>query len=144
MSEICYLLKAFGPQTESALFQQGPQGELLLTDFSRNCCRLWRVVNGRRFACQKQRANAGKEKTGWRLRGSAKAVKLLQHDALDSLEAEAIKDEAQPQGGLPDARATFSGLARGNIFMGASGIMLPIEGRKLKRFRADTKKTDRN
>ena len=46
-----------------------------------------------------------------RLRGSTKVVKLLQHDALDSLEAEAIKDEAQ-QGGLPDARATFSGLAR--------------------------------
>ena len=46
-----------------------------------------------------------------RLRGSAKVVKLLQHGVLDSLEAEAIKDDAQ-QGCLPDARATFPGLAR--------------------------------
>ncbi len=38
LSEICYLLKTYGPQQESALFQQGPQGELLLTDFSRTCC----------------------------------------------------------------------------------------------------------
>ena len=84
LSEICYLLKAYGPQQESALFQQGPQGELLLTDFSRTCCRLWRALHGRRFACQKRRANAGIQKTGWRLRGSAKAVKLLQHDAFDA------------------------------------------------------------
>ena len=84
LSEMCYLLKAYGPKQESALFQQGPQGELLLTDFSRTCCRLWRALHGRRFACSKRRANAGIQKTGWRLRGSAKAVKLLQHDAFDA------------------------------------------------------------
>ena len=65
MSEICYLLKTHGPQQESALFLQGPQGELLLTDFSRACSRLWLTLHGRRFACsKKQRINAEKRRLG--------------------------------------------------------------------------------
>ena len=85
-SEICFLLKTYGPQREGALFEQGPQGELLLTDYSRVCCRLWLALHGRRFACHKRHKHDDTQKTGWRLRGSAKAVKLLQHDALDALE----------------------------------------------------------
>ena len=142
-SEICFLVKTYGPQQESALFEQGPQGELLLTDFSRVCCRQWLALHGRRFTCQKRRANAGAKKTGWRLRGSAKAVKLLQHDALDALgdtaaNEEAKPQEAKPQDGLPDARATFIGLAREQLLRKASRITLPIANKKLKRFRADT------
>ena len=80
---------------KSELFQQGPQGELLLTDFSRAACRLWLALYGRRFACtRKPRKDAGKTATGWRLKGSAKAIKLLQHDALDALDAAAAQDEA--------------------------------------------------
>ena len=140
LSEICYVLKTYGPETESALFQLGPQGEHLLTDFSRSCCRLWRALHGRRFACYKKRANAGIERTGWRLRGSAKAVKLLQHDAFDALEGEAIKDDAQREDGPPDARATFAGLAREKLLKRAARITLPVDGKKLKRFKQDTKK----
>jgi hypothetical protein len=140
LSEICFLLKTYGPQEESVLFQQGPQGELLLTAFSRACCRLWRALHGRRFACYRSRANAGAKKTGWRLRGSAKAVKLLQHDAFDALEEEAIKDEAQPQRGPPNARATFAGLSRHLLLKRAVRIALPLASKKLTRFRQDTKK----
>ena len=53
-SEICFLLKTYGPQEESALFQRGSQGDLLLTPFSRACCRLWLGLHGRRFACTKR------------------------------------------------------------------------------------------
>ena len=35
-SEICFLLKTYGPQEESALFQRGSQGDLLLIAFSRS------------------------------------------------------------------------------------------------------------
>ena len=77
---------------------------------------------------KKPRKGAGKTKTGWRLRGSAKAVKLLQHDALDALVEAATQDEAlaAAQGQAPpDARATFAGLTRHNLLKRASEIELP-------------------
>ena len=62
LSEICYLNKKYGPQEESELFKHGPQGELLLTAFSRACCRLWLALHGRRFACTKRpRKDEGKK-----------------------------------------------------------------------------------
>ena len=36
MSEICFLLKTYGPQEESALVQRGSQGDLLLIAFCRS------------------------------------------------------------------------------------------------------------
>ena len=113
-----FLLKMYGPAEESDLFDLGPRQELLLTDFSRRCCRLWLALHGRRFSVYKTRKNKGVTNTGWRLRGSGKAVKLLQHDAFDALEKEAIEEEApsrsagDAQAVPPDARATFAGLAR--------------------------------
>ena len=63
LSEICFLLKTYGPQEGSALFTQGPQGELILTAFSRACCRLWLALHGRLFACTKKpRRDAGKKR----------------------------------------------------------------------------------
>ena len=56
----------------------------------------------------------------------------------DALEGDAIKDEAQREGGIPDARATFAGLAREKLLKRAARIVLPIERKKLKRFREDT------
>ena len=56
LSEICFLLKTYGPKEERELFKQGPQGELLLTAFSRACCRLWLALHGRRFACTQKAA----------------------------------------------------------------------------------------
>ena len=67
-------------------------------------------------------------------------MKLLHHDALDALDEEARKDEAQPQRRPPDARATVSGLARENLLKRAGRIVLPVESKKLKRFREDTKR----
>ena len=136
LSEICFLLKTYGPQEESVLFQQGSQGELLLTAFSRACSRLWLALHGRRFACYRRSSNAGLKKTGWRLKGSAKAVKLLQHDALDALEEAAIQDEAER--GPPNARATYAGLARHQLLKRAARIELPAASKKLKRYREDT------
>ena len=89
-----FFLKAAGPAEGRVLFDRGPQEDLLLTDFSRSCCRLWLALHGRRFSCYKTRKNKGVTNTGWRLRGSGKAVKLLQHDAFDALEKTAIEDEA--------------------------------------------------
>ena len=45
----------------------------------------------------------------------------------DALEGEAIKDEAQREGGPPDARATFAGLAREKLVKMAARTVLPIE-----------------
>ena len=111
-----FLIKMHGLAEERVLFDRGPQDDLLLTDFSRSCCRLWLALHGRRFSCYKTRKNKGVTNTGRRLRGSGKAVKLLQHDAFDALEKEAIEDEApsrsagDAQAVPPDARATFAGL----------------------------------
>ena len=55
VSEICFLLKMFGPAEECVLFDRGPHQELLLTDFSRTCCRMWLALYGRRFSCYKTR-----------------------------------------------------------------------------------------
>ena len=146
MSEICFLLKMFGLAEESVLFDRGPQEELLLTDFSRTCCRLWLALYGRRFSCYKTRKNKGVTNTGWRLRGSGKAVKLLQHDAFDALEKQAIEDEAASRSAAdaqavpPDARATFAGLARAQLLQSAAKVVLPATTKKHQRLRDDTKK----
>ena len=120
------LQKIYGPAQERVLFDRGPQEELLLTDFSRRCCRLWLALHGRRFSVYKTRKNKGVTKTGWRLRGSGKAVKLLQHDAFDALEKEAMEDKApsrsagDAQAVQPDARATFAGLPRAQLHSSGS------------------------
>ena len=83
--------------------------------------------------------------TGWRLRGSGKAVKLLQHDAFDALEKEAIEDEAASRSAAdaqavpPDARATFAGLARAQLLQSAAKVVLPATTKKHQRLRDDTK-----
>ena len=107
---------------------------------SRSKRRLWLALHGRRFACYRRRANAGLTNTGWRLRGSAKAVKLVQHDALDALEEAAIQDEAEPQRGPPNASATCAGLARHELLTKPARIELPAASKRLKRFRQDTQK----
>ena len=70
--------------------------------------------------------------------GSAKAVKLLQHDALVALESAARNDEAECA--PPNARATFAGLARHELLQSAAQVVLPAASKKLKRFREDTQK----
>ena len=52
-------------------------------------------------------------------------MKLLQHDALDALEEAAIQDEAEPQRGPPNARATYAGLTRHELLKRAARIELP-------------------
>ena len=99
-----FLLKIYGPAQERVLFDRGPQEELLLTDFSRSCCRLWLAVHGRQFSVYKT------QKKG----------------PLDALEKEAIEDEApsrsagDAQAVPPDARATFAGLPRAQLHSSGS------------------------
>ena len=96
-TEMCLEIRKEGPQTASALFTQGDDGVLLLTDFSRQLATLWLERHGRRFACAKPRRDRGKRGTGWRLRGSLKAVAQLQKAATKTLVAQAARD------GCPDA-----------------------------------------
>ena len=63
LSETCHLLKTHGPKTESELFTKGDQGDLLFTAFTRDGARSWLALHGRRFACSKQRTNAGVRNT---------------------------------------------------------------------------------
>ena len=72
------------------------------------------------------------------MRGSGKAVKLQQHDALDALESAARNDEAERA--PPNARATFAGLARHELLQRAAWVVLPAASQKLKRLREDTQK----
>ena len=58
-------------------------------------------------------------------------MKLLQHDAFDALEKQAIEDEAASRSAAdaeavpPDARATFAGLARSQLLHRAAKVVLP-------------------
>ena len=72
--------------------------------------------------------------------------KLLQRDAFDALEWEAIEDEAASRSAAdaqavpPDARATFAGLARAQLLQSAAKVVLPATTKKHQRLRDDTKK----
>ena len=135
-----FLLKIYGPAQERALFDRGPQEELLLTDFSRSCCRLWLALHGRRFSVYRTQ----KKKL---LRGRGKAVKLLQHDGFDALEQEAIEDEApsrsagDAQAVPPDARATFAGLPRAQLHSSGSDRIRNDWGKRKQRMEIGTEFT---
>ena len=86
-------IRVDGPQDVSELFTKSDDGTLLLTDFSRKLAAAWLGKFGRRYACQqKVRKDLGKRNTGWRLRGSMKAVTKLQRIAVDALVAQAEHD----------------------------------------------------
>ena len=59
-AEICLELKAEDPQHEEDVAAQGPGGMLLMTDFSRECARLWLAGFGRRFAGANRRKDVGR------------------------------------------------------------------------------------
>ena len=88
VAEVCLSIHSEGPQSMKEVMRTGPGGELLFTDSSRRCAQLWLATHGRRFGYRK-RSDLGKRKTGWRLKGSAKAAHLSQQRALDTLAEEA-------------------------------------------------------
>ena len=91
--ELCLEVRIDGPQDVSELFSTSDDGTLLLTDFSRKLATGWLNTYGRRYACQqKVRKDHGKRNTGWRLRGSMKAVTKLQRIAVDTLVEQADRD----------------------------------------------------
>ena len=113
MSEVCLEICRDGPAQEEDLFKPVDGGNLWLTDFSRRCAELWRAHFGRRFACYKERSDKGKHQTGWRLRGSAKAVELSHAEGTKSLVALARLDGADAS--LGENRETLVGVCRGTV-----------------------------
>ena len=80
MVEACLEVAVEGPQSESEVFVKNDAAgaSLLLTEFSRPCAVLWRTLYGARFSAYKERANKGLRNTGWRFRGSMKAISKAQ------------------------------------------------------------------
>lgn len=91
--ELCLEIRADGPQDVTELFARQADGTLLLNEFSRELARVWIDRFGRRYSCQqKVRSDHGKRNTGWRLRGSLKAVSQRQRIAIEALVEQAEKD----------------------------------------------------
>ena len=111
--ELCLEIRIDGPQDVTGLFTKSDSGTLLLTEFSRELAKTWISKFGRRFSCQQNaRKDTGKTGTGWRLRGSMKAVSQRQRIATDALIAQAERD------GDPEAarhRATIVGASHGSL-----------------------------
>ena len=137
MAEVCLEIVSEGPSSEGELFEVGPCGELLLTEFSRECANLWLAQYGRRFTCSsKPRKDAGTTRTGWRLRGSIKAAGLLQHRATDALVQHAVSDEAAADEGR--GRQTIVGIRREKLMRRVSQRATPTPTKALLTFRKVT------
>ena len=93
-TEICLELSAEGPQHEGEVAAQGlqPGGVLLMTEFSRECARLWRAFFGARFACQSRRKDVGR-RFPEKLIGTLKHVRVQHNTAVQRLLADAAADE---------------------------------------------------
>ena len=111
--ELCLEIRIDGPQDVTELFTRSDSGTLLLNDFSRELQKTWLSKMGRRFSCQQTaRKDTGKTGTGWRLRGSMKAVSQRQRIATDALVDQAERD------GDPEAarhRKTIVGTSHGSL-----------------------------
>lgn len=135
-TEMCLEIRKEGPQEECGLFTQGANGHLLLTDFSRQLAEIWLERHGRRFSClQTQRRDEGRTGTGWRLRGSFKAVSLCQKEATKALVAQAARD-----GGRAAAakRPTIIGTSHGRLMDHVLQESGPTASKKLLSFRGTT------
>ena len=131
-TEMCLEIRKEGLQTASALFTQGADGVLLLTDFSRELATLWLERHGRRFACAKPRCDRGKRNTGW---GSLKAVAQLQKSATTTLVAQAARD------GGPEAasrRRTIVGTRLAELMRKVAQTDAPKASKKILNFRKTT------
>lgn len=117
----------------------GLQGDpWLLTSFSRQCVEMWRARHGARFASYSLRKNKGLCNTGWKLRGSMKAISQGQGRATEQLMRMAKRDA--DLGAAAPARMTVLGMPRKKIMCSSS---LPqrrgkVLGKKIERFRATT------
>ena len=111
--ELCLEIRIDGPQDVAELFTRSDSGTLLLNEFSRELAKTWLSKFGRRFSCQQTaRKDTGKTGTGWRLRGSMKAVSQRQRIATDALVDQAERD------GDPEAarhRNTIVGTSHGSL-----------------------------
>ena len=138
MSEVCLEICRDGPSEEPDLFKRVDGGHLWLNGFSRRCAELWRAHVGRRFACYKERSDKGKRQTGWRLRGSAKAVELSHAEGTRSLATLARADGAAPDASLGDSRQTLVGVSRGRVVCAMRRREAPPATKLLTKFRKTT------
>jgi hypothetical protein len=113
IAELCLEIRIDSPQSELELCTSAGDGTLLLTGLSRELAKAWSDKHGRRFSCsQQKRSDCGKRGTGWRLRGSMKAVSQRQR-----LAVEALVEQADRDGGVEGARQrkTIIGASHGKL-----------------------------
>ncbi len=135
MAEACLEIAKEAPSTEAEMFRKdGPT--LMFTPFSRRCAQLWRALYGRRFACYKKRVDAGKKATGWRLRGSMKAVGLLHKRATSTLMKLAAREgEAAAQ---TADQTTIVGVGRRDLMRRVHKQDAAAPGKRMLDFRKTT------
>jgi hypothetical protein len=115
------------------MFSQARGGQLLFTEFSRNCAQQWIVHHGRRFACTKKRKDHGRTHTKWRLKGSMLAVRKLQNVAADLLIKAATRDDHDEN--AKTSRNTILGVTRCKLMRGAVRSEVPLATKQLENFR---------
>ena len=132
MAEVCFEIASEGPGKEDDIFQKAGDA-LLLLPVSRTWARLWRTLYSRRFACYKQRENTGQKNTGWRLKGSMKAVGMWQARATDTLAS-----RAQQTDRTNDQPTIVRGVSRQDLARVARRDSGSVPGKKLRNFRECT------
>ena len=112
-TEICMELKAAGPRHEGEIAEHGEGGVLLLTDFSRECAKLWREFFGTRFASRPSRRKDVGRRFEEKLVGSFKAVRVQHNVAVKRLLKDARLDEQDPA--AKKSRCTIFGFRRDEV-----------------------------
>ena len=120
---------------EEQLFSKGVVGELLLTDFSRECAKLWVDSHGRRYGCYKTRKDKNVRR-GPQV-GTDRAVQAAQHAATDALLAQASFDKAADLHG----RSTILDVSREQAAKDLRRAPRPLSvPKRIKNFRATTQR----
>ena len=99
-----------------------------MTDFSRECARLWLAIFGRRFACANRRKDVGR-RFPEKLIGSLKHVRVQHNEAVVGLLAAAAVDEADRV--TKSRRRTIFGFRRRAI---EQTNPPPVPGKKMSNF----------
>ena len=112
-TEICMELKAAGPRHEGEIAEHGEGGVLLLTDFSRECAKLWREFFGTRFGSRPSRRKDVGRRFEEKLVGSLKDVRVQHNVAVKRLLKDARLDEQDPA--AKKSRCTIFGFRRAEV-----------------------------
>ena len=129
-----------GPEREEDMFMHG-DGDLLFTDFSRDCAQEWIRTHGRRFGSYKKRSDEGGKAPAHKFMHTDRAVQLRARLAHAKLQEQAEEDARASTAELePVERPTVLGVDHRRLMKSVAKMPAPEAGKKTTRFRAATAK----